>query len=279
MPHHVPSPRGRVSSSVAAVDIVEDGRIGIPEWRLLGFGFAAAVVVYAIPFTRVVFSALVTLFHELGHTIVAWLLGHPALPQFDLVYGGGLTSRGEFKMSIALAIAAGFAWAGWTFRRNRRTLAGLGAVFLVWLLFVSAEWRRELVIATAGHAFEFIIAAILFYQALAGVGWRQPEVERPLGAFAAFFVQIHSILFAMRLRNDPDFLAWYREGKGGMLMNDLESVALDLTIHFGLQPGIEGVALALLLFSIVPVGVALLWFRFRGRCHHILGTLLQTEPA
>jgi len=36
------------------------------------------------------------------------------------------------------------------------------------------------------------------------------------------------MMFAMRLRSDVDFLAWYREGKGGALMNDLEVVALDL---------------------------------------------------
>src|SRR5687768_13654864 len=46
---------------------VADGRIGPSELKILGFGFAAAIVVYWIPFTRFVFSAIVTLFHELGH--------------------------------------------------------------------------------------------------------------------------------------------------------------------------------------------------------------------
>ena len=34
---------------------------------MLGCGLAAALVVCAIPFTRFVLSAMVTLFHELGH--------------------------------------------------------------------------------------------------------------------------------------------------------------------------------------------------------------------
>jgi hypothetical protein len=51
------------------------------------------------------------------------------------------------------------------------------------------------------------------HKALAGVGWRAPEFERPLGAFVAFFVQIHSTHFAWRLINDASFLDWYREGK------------------------------------------------------------------
>ena len=93
------------------------------------------------------------------------------------------------------------------------------------------------------------------------VGFRQPDAERPLALFIAFFVSIHSGHFAWRLRNDPDFLYWYREGKGGMLMNDLESVALDIQIFTGAQPGLEGVAGALLLASFVPFVVALILYR------------------
>jgi hypothetical protein len=150
-------------------------------------------------------------------------------------------------------------------------------LFLVWLIFVSAEWRRELLVASAGHAFEFILAGILFYKALSGSGWKNPDVERPLGAFVAFFVLIHSMHFALKLRNDPSFLAWYREGKGGALMNDLEQVALDLHIHLNLRPGIEGVAGMLLLFSLIPLAAALLWHFQRARCHDVVRTLVAFE--
>ena len=243
---------------------MEKRRIGRDELKILGVGLAAAIVVYSIPFLRFVFSALVTLFHELGHAVAGWLLAHPSLPAFDFVYGGGFTHRGAFRPGLAFLLAAGFVWAIWTFREHRRIAIPIGAVFAVWLVIVTAEWRRELVIAAAGHAFEFILAGILFYQALSGVGWRNPELERPLGAFVAFFVQIHSMAFALRLVSDTDFLSWYREGKGGALMNDLEVVALDITIRFGAQPGIEGVARFLLFFSLLPMCGALLWY-VRGR--------------
>src|SRR5262249_39358671 len=133
--------------------------------------------------TRYLFSAIITLFHELGHTIVGWLLGYPSLPAFDFVYGGGFTHMGEFHPSIAIAIAAGFAWLLWLFRQNRKALGLIGALFLVWLFFVTKEWRRELAVGAAGHLAEFIFAGIMFYQALSGVGWRNPDLERPLGAF------------------------------------------------------------------------------------------------
>lgn len=261
------------------LDTVENGRLGAAEWKILGAGLVAAIVVYSIPFLRFVFSALVTLFHELGHAVAGWLLGHPSLPAFDFIYGGGFTHMGEFRPLLALSLAGGFLWMIWHFRQNRRAAALIGTAFVVWLVLVSAEWRRELVFAAAGHAFEFILAGILFYQALSGVGWRNPELERPLGAFVAFFVQIHSMAFALRLVSDRSFLSWYREGKGGALMNDLEVVALDLTIRFGLEPGIEGVARLLLAFSMLPICAALLWYVRRSRVHAMLRSLRTIDAT
>ncbi|HYC91218.1 MAG TPA: hypothetical protein VEO54_18505 [Thermoanaerobaculia bacterium] len=256
---------------------VADGRIGPSELKILGFGLGAAIVVYAIPFTRFVFSAVVTLFHELGHAVAGWLFGYASLPAFDLVYGGGLTHHGPFRLSIAVAVACVFGYLAWLFRENKKSVGIIAALFLVWLYFVTREWRRELMFASAGHLSEFILAGILFYKALAGVGWKSPEIERPVGAFVAFFVQIHSTLFAWRLLHDPAFLDWYRQGKGGMLMNDLENVALDLQIWLGIQPGIEGVTRALLVFSVLPTVIALVWYFERARWHRVLRALRTVD--
>jgi hypothetical protein len=155
--------------------------------RNLAAGFAAAVVVYLIPFTRLVFSALVTLFHELGHAVMGWLLGHPSLPAFDFVYGGGMTHMGEFRLSLALAVAAGFLYSVWRFREHRRITVVLGIAFLLWLVFVTREWRREVAFASAGHLSELILAGVFFHRTLRGV-------YGAAGAFVAFFVQIHSML-------------------------------------------------------------------------------------
>ncbi len=256
---------------------VGDGRIGKSELKIMGFGLLAAIGAYALPFTRFVFSAIVTLFHEFGHAVVGWLLGYPSIPAFDFVYGGGLTHHGQFHLSIAIAIAGCFAYLGWLFRENKKSLAIVIVVFVCWLFVVTAEWRREIAFASAGHLVEFILAGIFFYKALAGVGWRSPEFERPLGAFVAFFVQIHSTLFAWRLIHDPSFLSWYRQGKGGALMNDLEVVSVDLRIIFGHGPSIEGVAKLLLLFSVLPTIVALVWYFERARWHRVLRALRTVD--
>ena len=274
------APAGMRAAGVRPADEYEritDGRMTAGEWRILGIGAAAAVVVYAVPFTRAVGSAIVTLFHEFGHAVIGWLLGYPSLPAFDFVYGGGFTHHGQFRPSIAIALAGGFAFLAWHFRQNRKSVAIIAILFLAWLLVVSAEWRREIAIASAGHLGEFILAGILFYKALSGTGWHSPAVERPLGAFVAFFVQIHSFLFALRLTRDAEFVSWYREGKGGALMNDLEVVALDLQIRLGVQPGVEGVAGWLCILSFVPMVVALIWYFERARWHRMLRALRTVE--
>jgi hypothetical protein len=267
----------RIEPYADELERIGDGRIGPSELKVMGFGLAAAIVVYALPFTRFVFSALVTLFHELGHAVAGWLFGYPSLPAFDFVYGGGITHMGNFQKAIAFAVAGGFFYAAYMFRENKKSMAIVGVLFLCWLFIVTKEWRREIVFASAGHLSEFILAGIMFYKALAGVGWKNPAFERPLGAFIAFFVQIHSTLFAWRLTHDAGYLAWYREGKGGAMMNDLEVVALDLHIWLNKTPGIEGVAKWLLVFSVLPTVVALVWYFERARWHRVLRALRTVD--
>jgi len=248
-------------------------------WKILVGGLIAALIAHAVPFLQFVLSPLVTLLHELGHAATAWLLGCPAIPAFDFAYGGGITQHQDFQLPLAVLIGAGWAWLGWTFRRNPRTLVVLGLCAGVWLVAVSSEWRRELVIASMGHVGELILAGVMLSMALAGAGWRNPEIERPLGAFAAFFVQMQTLRFAWRLRHDPAFLADYATGKGGALMNDLEVVALDLKIWTGLSMDIREVAGWLVFLALVVPIAAILLYVFRQRARDAWHSLLVLERS
>lgn len=270
-PFPVPPAPGRRSPSpqVVVLEEVADGRFGPYETKLLLGGLAGGLLLALVPGVGFPFRALVTLLHEIGHAAAGWILGHPSLPAFDFVYGGGLTSYGEFNRGLALLIAALFVGAGWIYRRNPKTLVLLGVLFLLWLWGVSAARRREWILSGAGHFGELVFAAVFLYRALAGVGWRNPAVERPLGSGIAFFVVGNSLQFCWRLRNDAGFLAWYREGKGGALMNDLEQIALDVQAWTGAAPGIEGVAGLLMVLTLAAPLVAVGLFLVRARVHGI----------
>ena len=272
-----PDVAGATTVALPAADPEPVPRLGRSEARMLAFALVGAAVANALPVVRTVLGALATLFHEFGHAVVSWLLGHPAIPAFDFAYGGGFTHEDNFKPLLAILIGGGWLGLGWVFRRNPRTvvLVGLGAA--LWLVAVSSEWRREVVIASVGHGGELILAATFVFMALSGVGWSIPEVERPLGAFLGCFVQIHTMHFAWKLGHDAEFLAWYREGKGGALMNDLESVALDLHIHTGIAFTVEDLAGFLLVLAVISFAVALALVAFRGRLRVVAATLLDTR--
>jgi len=248
-------------------------------WKILLGGLISALIAHAIPFFQFMLSPLVTLLHEFGHAATAWLLGCPAIPAFDFAYGGGITQHHDFQLPLGVLIGAGWAWLGWTFRRNPRTLAVLGLCAGAWLVAVSSEWRRELVIASMGHVGELILAGVLLSMALAGAGWRIPEIERPLGAFAAFFVQLQTLRFAWRLRHDDAFLAEYVAGKGGALMNDLEVIALDVKIWAGVSMDIREVAGWLMLLALVVPIAAILLYVFRQRVRDAWHSLLVLERS
>ena len=258
--------------------LAENDEPGGKAWKLLVGGLVAALIVHVLPPCRFVLSPLVTLLHEFGHAVAAWLLGCPAIPAFDFVYGGGVTHHKYFQLPLGILIAAGWTWLGWIFRRNPRTLTVIGICTAAWLVAVSSEWRREVVISSMGHGGELILAGVLLYMALSGVGWRIPEIERPLGAFAAFFVQIQTMQFAWRLRSDADYLAWYRGGKGGAMMNDLEVIALDVKIWTGMEVDIVQVAGWLLAFSPIPALVAILLFLYREPVNAFARSLLLLDP-
>jgi hypothetical protein len=249
-----------------------------PPWTMVGIALAVAALAHALPVTRFLLSPLVTLLHELGHAAAAWLLGCPAIPAFDFVYGGGVTYHKNFQLPLALLIAGGMAWLGWTFRRNPRTLGLIVGLAALWVFVLSSDWRREIVISSMGHGGELILGGVLLYMALSGRGWRMPEVERPLGAFAAFFVLLQTVTFAWKLRSDAGFLSWYREGKGGALMNDLEVIALDIKIWTGAEVDIVQVAGWLLAVSLVPALLAVTAWVYRARVNAFARSLLLLDP-
>jgi hypothetical protein len=246
-------------------------------WKLLVGGLIAALVAHALPFVAFVLSPLVTLLHEFGHAAAAWLLGCPALPAFDLMYGGGITEHHDFQLPLGILVAAAWGWLGWTFRRNPRSLLVIGLCGGAWLVAVSSEWRRELVIASMGHGGELILGGALLYLALIGRGWRIPEIERPLGAFAGSFVLMHTMKFAWRLRHDAEVLAAYGEGKGGALMNDLEAIALDIKIWTGVSMDVPEVAGWLLFFALSAAATAIMLYVFRRQVEELARSLLVLE--
>ena len=67
------------------------------------------------------------------------------------------------------------------------------------------------------------------------------------------------------------------EGEVVVSVKTLNHRALDLHIHTRFNPGIEGVARMLMLFTFVPVAVALIWYFQRARWHRVITSLYAPQ--
>ena len=219
-----------------------------PGWRAAAIGLALALLLTWFPFLKFILSPLLTLVHEIGHTVVLWLFGYPAIPAFDFANGGGVTmSDLERSPSAVWAWAIGLAAVGWWQRENTKVLAALFGVAVVYFWMYNSD-RETLAITLGGHGGEVVFGALFLYRGLTGWGCKI-EAERPLYAFIAFMILFASIHLGWSLLGNGEEKFWYLQGKGG-IDNDLVTGAQMLSWT------LEGVARALVTISFLAIPAA-----------------------
>ena len=146
-------------------------------WVSLAIGAGLAVVALMVPPVVFVLHVLITVIHELGHTATAWLFGSPALPSFDLSYGGGVSHAFAQQPILMVLIYAGLAFLVFRARDDRPMLIVI--VVGIALYSVAAfSPLRELLIVAMGHGSELLFAGVFLYRALSGSQILRSE-ERP----------------------------------------------------------------------------------------------------
>jgi hypothetical protein len=215
---------------------------------------AAALSLF--PLLGFLLSPLVTLVHEIGHTVAAWSFGYPAIPAFDFGEGGGVTLSDERSPLIVLGLVAGLLYLAWLRRDSKPILAGIGAGLLAYALAFDRR-GEDLLISFMGHGAELVFSGLFLYRGLTGWGCRLP-VERPLYAFLGLFILFHDIRFAWGLISDPYARAVYLEGKRGA---DHDFVITGVLLGLSLV----AVARLFLLAALAVVPLAVLAARQRRR--------------
>lgn len=230
----------------------------------LGVGFGLSVVVLAIPFARFVLSYLGVLVHELGHSVVSWIFGYPAVPAFDFSYGGGVSVSFDRNGGLVMTILALWGFLFWSYRKYPRLLGLLAAVFGLWAVLAWTPLHEALGIAM-GHGTELVFAGIFLYRAAGGSGCKMPEIERPLYSMIGWFLVLEQTWFAWGLVTDPGKRQLYADAKGGGHWMDFSRLARDYA-HVSL----ETVAGAFLLCCVLTPAAAWAFLRYRKTVMHRL---------
>ncbi len=192
-------------------------------WISLICGLVSAIVAYQFPLLRIIFSGLITLVHELGHSMVAWGFGHLAIPSFDLTHGGGVAHIAEqnkyFLWFIYLLLFVAI------IKYYKYYVVCISLILLTgihyWINISPPAF--QILCSFMGHGTETIFAAIFLYRSISNTAIMTP-LDRPLYAIISFYIFIHNIIFANKLMFNKVYQITYLEGKGGMT-NDFVKVA------------------------------------------------------
>lgn len=191
--------------------------------RVLGIGLGLALLILAVPFLRFALSYLGVLVHEMGHSVVSWLFGYPAIPALDFTYGGGMSlTFGRRPVLVVGFILILVMLLGWAWRHPRRRWIAGGLVAL-WIL-ASLTSLHEMAILAMGHAAELLFAALSLHRAITGEGTER-RAERPLYAMVGWFLVLGNLGFAWGLLTDPARREAYESAKGGGHWMDFSRLA------------------------------------------------------
>ena len=135
-------------------------------WISLGIGAVLAVVALVIPLAGFVVDVLITVIHELGHVATAWIFGSPALPSFDLAYGGGVSYTFRRQPILIFLVYAALIGLAFRLRGERTALVKLVAVVGLYSIAVFSP-LRDVLITAMGHGAELVLAGVFLYLARA----------------------------------------------------------------------------------------------------------------
>ncbi|MGQ9896622.1 MAG: hypothetical protein ACUVR8_03535 [Acidobacteriota bacterium] len=201
-------------------------RMDIQGYQSILGGAALAAAVVFLPFfafPSFLLHPLVTLIHELGHTLAGWLYGYPSIPAFDFVYGGGVTLHQDRQWLLTGLWLAAFTWLLYYFRSNPGTLLVLGGLAGAYVITAATTWHEAIVIAM-GHGGELLFATVFLYRAWSGTSLVH-QVERPIYGFAGFYIQFYDLHFAFNLLTSQAARLDYEEAKGGGHWMDFSRLA------------------------------------------------------
>jgi hypothetical protein len=234
---------------------------------ILAFIFVLPSVATSWPFGMISqgMSYMAVFFHEIGHTIFAWIYGIPAFPIFDFKHGGGYSVQiAERSWFAQIAIWGLSAYGLYNFKDRLHVFALYGlSIFFIFFGVIGLTDYYEDVILFMGHGLVAILGGFMLARGIYGVFLTRPS-ERWFNVFVGAFFIFDQIKMCHALLNDVAYQMEYESQKGTHGFGDLTRIANN---HFPWTQ--DGVTIFLMVFTIIwavliPAGVGWLVRKYKG---------------
>jgi hypothetical protein len=185
-------------------------------------------------------------------------LGYFSIPAFDFSHGGGVAVTSE-NLNIGIRVGAYIllAWAVFTFRQYKLILSGLGLIIAIIVFIQLLKWDQT-AITYMGHGTVAIMGGVFLFRGLSNVAVHH-FVERILYFFLAFFTLLEEFTFTWKVVHNPEFRAFYHEGKG-----DITNDFIKISNYFkcSLDTALNLHAVVIILVPFISYGIYVLAMRF-----------------
>lgn len=230
-------------------------RAALAPHLVLLAGLVLAPVFALTPILQYMAWFLASLVHEVGHCVVAWFTGHPAVPAIRLDGHAAAVHRPQ-SLALVAAVAIVLGWAFWMVRARpvARVLVGALVVLLPILAFTDAFHTVHLL---GGHLGELAFGAVFLVRAVEG-GFTESPAERITSACVGFMLVGRNVLHTFGLMTDAAARATYAGNGSFGLTNDYIRVARD---HW--HTSLEQVALVMFVMACLTpfVAAGVIWLR------------------
>ena len=143
-----------------------------------------------------------TLFHEMGHTVFAWLFGRPAIPMIFTLFGadqaGGMSLQWERIWFVQIAAFAVLGYGCYRAKRNASRLFIPAVIFSLLIVAAVLMDYGELVITYMGHGGAVLMGGFFLFRAWVYMDSRN-QFERWLNALFGFFLTLCNLVFSYNL--------------------------------------------------------------------------------
>ncbi len=221
--------------------------LGLPLSFLFAYGFLLSYMGWFLS----------SLFHELGHTLVAWFFGMPAFPAIR-IDGHAASQHRPQIVFMAWAIWIGLGLLAWSLRRHKAAAISVAVVALLYPFFAFSS-TKELLQLIGGHLGELAMATICFWRALSG-GFTQSMVERGLYSVLGWYLMGRNLVLCWGLAFSAIARDRYQGSGSFGLTNDYIRVAENVV-----GTPLASVGFAMLFVSMIPLPLA--WSIWRVRPH------------